>query len=180
MIPVPERFVPRFIKQNRKIRSILFICLMLVFISSMIYTAKRIEESFRAGPRLVELREAITRHLFDSVATGLRIYLAEHGHYPEVDGKYFFDSIKQYINIDEVCIYADSVDKDGKMEPIKKHGRMKFDYRRTTNTYLGVGSPTLTIIYRRLSPNSYLLYSVGENCIDEGGQGDDVVYRGPD
>jgi hypothetical protein len=177
MIPIPERFVPQFIKQNRKVRLLLIVCLFLGFIFLVIYEAKQIDKGFRAGPDMRGLRKNITNDLFDSVAVGLRMFYAEHRHYPKIDGKHFFDSIKQYISVDDVYVYADSLDKDGRMTPIKKRGGKNFDYCSFNNTYLGIGSHEFTIIYRLLTPDSYLLYSVGENHIDEDGHGDDVLYE---
>src|SRR5258708_4460823 len=106
MIPIPDRFLPPFIRHNPKARLFLMIFLPVAGILLVIYEAKEIDRSFRSGARFAELDETITLHLFDSAAVGLKVFYASHGHYPQTEGKYFFDSIKQYINIDEVYVYA--------------------------------------------------------------------------
>jgi len=51
-----------------------------------------------------------------------------------------------------------------------------FIYKNISNTYLGAGIRDLTIIYKYISDESFVVYSVGENYLDEDGEGDDIIY----
>lgn len=135
--------------------------------------------SFIHGPDLYnEVDAKIIPELLDSAAMGLSRFHSAHGHYPQVEGKYFLDSIKEYVNINDAYVYADSLGRQGDTVLVKKPiGRM-FDYKIVNHTYIGVGIPELTIIYRHIAPDSFLLYSVGKNLVDERGKGDDIIYRG--
>ena len=128
------------------------------------------------GERNTGLDKIITEELFDSVKVGLDIYKLIHNHYHKCSGKYFFDSIKTLIGIPDAYVYADSLSKDGKFISIKKLAGKQFDYTNISHTYLGVGIKELTIIYRYKDNDSFELYSVGENYLDENGEGDDLQY----
>ena len=122
-----------------------------------------------------ELDRLITKNLLDSSAVGLERFKAIHQHYPQCVWKYFVDSIKTLVLFSDIYVYADSMNEAGHAFPIKKV-QSKFDYLHVSRTFLGAGIPELTIIYRPLSMDSYKLYSVGENYLDEGGKGDDIIY----
>jgi len=118
--------------------------------------------------------------LMDSAAIGIERYHVSHGYYPKVSGKYFVDSVKRLVNLDacEVYIYADTVSASGGMGPLLRRGGKSFPFLQLDHTYFGVGHWKSTIIYRLLGSDSYLLYWIGNNEIDEAGKGDDVVYSG--
>ena len=128
------------------------------------------------GERHSGLDKIITQELFDSVKVGLEKFKIINGHYPNYDGKYFFDSIKTFVSIPAVYVYADSLNTNGEYFSIKKKVGEKFNYKDISNTYLGIGNKDLIIIYKYLSKNSFKLYSVGENYLDENGDGDDILY----
>jgi hypothetical protein len=107
---------------------------------------------------------------------GLEKYKDYYGNYPNYSGKYFIDSIKSFVIFPEVYVYADSLNENGEFILVKKPVNKKFDYKSISNTYLGVGTKDLAIIYKYSSDGSFILYSVGENHLDEGGEGDDVLY----
>ncbi len=79
--------------------------------------------------------------------------------------------------MDGIYVYADSIDPTGKGIPIKKPVGKEFPYHMIEHTFLGVGTRDLSIVFEPLNRDSFLLYSVGENKIDEHGQGDDVPYQ---
>ena len=139
------------------------------------FFVRQLSNSILIGENNTEFRIKETKRLLDSSAVGLERFKLLHHHYPQCTGKYFLDSLKTFINISDIYVYNDSIDEKGKVLPIKKHGG-KFNYNNLSHTYIGVGTPELTIIYRPLSLSSYKLYSVGENYLDEGGKGDDVLY----
>ncbi len=128
------------------------------------------------GERHSGLDKIITQELFDSVKVGLEKFKILNNHYPNTSGKYFFDSIKTFVSISDVYVYADSTNTNGEVFPIEKKVGEKFNYKNLSNTYLGVGNKDLVIIYIYLSENSFKLYSVGENYLDENGAGDDILY----
>jgi hypothetical protein len=134
----------------------------------------QLQEGMYKGETNPGFNRIITKELLDSSTIGLERFKSIHQHYPQCVGKYFFDSIKTLVHIPDVYVYSDSLGDNGQVFPIKKRGG-KFDYLNSSHTYLGSGRPELTIIYRPLSIDSYKLYGVGENCLDEGGKGDDVV-----
>ncbi len=178
MIPIPWKYIPSIIKKNRILQIILSVLFFVLVILFIFWQAKQMVDSFSRGPDLYdEMELPITHELLDSAAKGLSIYQQNYGHYPQIEGKYFLDSIKQYININDVYVYADSLSRNGDTIPVKKFVGKKFNYRLISHTYIGVGIRELTIIYRNITPNSYFLYSVGKNLIDEHGKGDDVVYK---
>lgn len=176
MIGVPEKRVPKFIRESRKARVALGAGVLLIFVVTFFYQVRKYGESLMHGERKSELDVRITQSLFDSSVIGLQKYRAEHGHYPKEDGKYFFDSIKHYLHVSDIYIYADSTDVSGRIVPIKKRVGKEFYFQNVRRTFLGVGRAEQAIIYQHLAPDSFLLYSVGENEIDEYGAGDDIVH----
>ena len=56
-----------------------------------------------------ELTSEVTFELLDSTHIGLERYKQKHGYYPEIEGKYFFDSIKTEIGKLNCYVYADSI-----------------------------------------------------------------------
>ena len=132
-------------------------------------------KEFTYGRTFEELHLAVALNLMDSVETGLEKYRLAHGHYPNVEGKYFMDSLKAYIGVSHIYVYADSILPDGTRKPIDKPVAREFNYKEIQNTFLGVGSTHTTITYKPHAQDSFLLYSTGENGVDEGGGGDDIV-----
>jgi hypothetical protein len=177
MIPIPGNFIPKSIKDSWKIRALVALLTIVIAAAILFFQLRQSAREFVEGPRFDEMETRIALHLFDSIAIGLNAYRAERGHYPIVEGKYFFDSVKQYIPVQEVYIYADTVDSLGTFIPIRKQVGRRFEYRSRSHTYIAVGRSQLSIVYRPSTPDSYLLYWVGENGIDEGGSGDDLVFR---
>jgi hypothetical protein len=179
MIFLPDKFIPNFIRNSWKMRVLIGIFLTLIIISIVYLEIKQWELDLVRGPDLYdEMDLPITHELLDSVAVGLQKYHDQFGYYPQIEGKYFFDSIKKYQNISDVYVYADSITSKGDTIVVKKHLKDRlFAYKSISHTYLGVGIPALRIIYMRITPDSFLLYSVGKNLIDERGKGDDIVYK---
>jgi hypothetical protein len=177
MIPIPDNFVPRSIRENWKLRAVVVLFSLVAVSAILIYDYKQSVRELMEGPRLKELDKRIALDLFDSVAVALEKYRENRGQYPQVDGKYFFDSVKSYVNISNVLVYADTFDSHGVARVIEALPGKRFDYRDISHTYLGVGRCENVIVYKPCPPNSYLLYWIGENVIDEGGSGDDVVFR---
>lgn len=165
-------------KKNWKIRVIVGIFILVITILFAYWQLRQFELGLIKGPDLYDEQTLpCTYNLLDSAAIGLRKYHTLFGHYPQAEGKYFFNSIKQFINVSDVYVYADSFTTKGDTIIIRKHGAKKFDYLNIDHTYLGVGIPQLTITYRRITPDSFLLYSVGKNLVDENGKDDDIVYE---
>jgi len=136
----------------------------------------RLNEETQSGRDFSELRLEITHELLDSAAVGLERFYQQNGHYPTSQGKYFFDSIKQYIHANDVYVYNDSVSTENDTIPIKKK-LGKFNFLDKSFCYFGIGTSEQTIIYKLVTTKSYKLYSVGENYRDENGSGDDIVYQ---
>jgi hypothetical protein len=141
------------------------------------FLINNLKNNFMQGERHSGLDDNITYELLDSVKVGLERYKAIYGQYPNYSGKYFFDSIKTLLTIPDTYVYADSINESGKIIPIKKFAGKSFDYLTVPHTYLAVGNKDLFIIYKYISNNSYKLYTVGENCIDENGKGDDISIK---
>ncbi len=198
MIPIPERFIPRVIKQKRWLQIVLGITIVGLLISFAYWQLRQMQLSFIHGPDLYnELDAKIISELLDSTATGLHKYHSDYGHYPQISGKYFIDSIRKYVHIEDVYIYADSINRTRDTLFVKNRGDVgwvkpmkigdsnsvgdftmnDFDQHSPVHTYVGVGIPELTIIYRPVAPDSFLLYSVGKDLKDDHGKGDDVVYK---
>ncbi len=180
MLPIPEKYVPRMIRQNRPLRLGLVLLMIVVFLLLLVQGARLIEGSLDEGPRFKSMDQRIARRLLDSAAVGIERYHTLHGFFPNADGKYFVDSIKALVNLEacDVYIYADTVGANGELVPILKRGGQKFPFLQLNHTYFGVGHWRSTIIYRLVGPDCYLLYWIGNNEIDEAGKGDDVVYCG--
>jgi len=133
-----------------------------------------IRNSVRKGPDLSELRLKITHRILDSCASGLEKYKKIKGRYPQSSDKYFFNSIKYYVLIDDVYIYSDSLTKTHRNSI--GHDFKGDELLSINNLYLGIGSKEQYINYKSISLNAYILYSIGENCVDDNGNGDDIVY----
>lgn len=120
------------------------------------------------------LNRAIAARLMDSAAVGLDRFYQQNGHYPQIDGKLFFDSIKTLVGDIKPYVYTDKQRIDSKYWSVD-------DYRSVDSCFIGNGNYDSAIIYRRLSEkdkkSNYLLYWVGQNYIDEHGTGDDMVYE---
>ena len=129
------------------------------------------------GVRHTEMRRNISLAIFDSVKVALERFHTSHGHYPKCEGKYFLDSLKPYITVSDVYVYADSLDPAGINHALRKPVGNQYDWMSVSHTYIGVSRPELSIVYRFRYPDTFLLYWVGENGIDENGRGDDLVYK---
>ena len=123
-----------------------------------------------------ELDREVTFELLDSGHIGLERYRQKHGYYPEIEGKYFFDSIKTEIGKLNCYVYADSIIISDSLRMGDDNRFKTYDYKKIGHTYLGVRHSQQYITYKRIG-NGYKLYSIGENEIDENGEGDDVVYE---
>jgi len=171
MIGIPEELVPNFIRKNRII--ITFIVIFLLIVSYVLL--RKINEGTRSDSSLSDFRYKLTKMLLDSSAKGLNQYYKVHGKYPQCNDKYFFDSIKTYINVPIAYIYADSIKANGQIGKTIKTIDEKIVHK-LSHTYLGIGTSDQFITYRLLTPSKYKLYSIGENLIDENGKGDDELY----
>ena len=177
MIPIPEKLVPTFIKQNPRLRRAMAALLLGLLIAAAYYFFVQVSNNMHKGRNLSDLRVLITNELLDSVSLGLKRFSDVHKRFPQTSGKYFFDSVKVYVTVPDVYVYADSTTPDGTVIAVQKRAGKKFQYKDIPNTYIGVGTPRQILVYKLLSPASYVLYSVGENSLDENGQGDDIVYK---
>ncbi len=177
MILVPRYRLPKSAKENPTRRTIVIISIAAAVLLLFAYDYKQSVRELIEGPRLKELDKRIALDLFDSVGVALEKYRENRGQYPQVDGKYFFDSVKRYVNISNVLVYADTFDSHGVARAFEALPGKRFDYRNISHTYLGVGRGESLIVYKPRPPNSYLLYWIGENGADEGGLGDDLVFR---
>jgi hypothetical protein len=157
--------------KSKIIRVFAAICGVLLIGSLLIW---QLREGLAHGERHTGLDLKITRDLLDSSVVGLDRFRSVYGHYPQTVGKYYFDSIKTFVSVSDVYVYADTITANGTPLEIRKPVGKHFDYLHARNTYLGAGRPEQTIIYRPLSLVSYKLYGVGENGLDEGGKGDDI------
>jgi len=175
MIPVPEKIVLWFTHQRKSVRLLVGICWFLALLLPLLYELRQARLEVMTGRTFEELHRSVGLELCDSAALGLERFGDHYGHYPDIEGKYFFDSIKTFLKVDGIYVYVDSMDVNGRMKVVRRPVTKHFYYERLNHTYLGGGRPELTIIYRRLSPTKYLLYWVGENLEDDGGQGDDVL-----
>ena len=120
--------------------------------------------------------------LLSIAADGLAEFYNEKGRFPLNDGKYFFDSIKVFLDDypeDDMFqfVFVTERDQFGYVERIvgqpSKERLMEID-----SCYLATWQHQSYISY--ISPKQgshhYLLYWVGLNWEDENGKGDDVVY----
>jgi hypothetical protein len=126
-------------------------------------------QSINHGEINIEFDRKIALELIDSASCGLERFHSRYGHYPQISGKYFFDSIKTLVAIHEAYVYADSI-HSGMAKPINS----RFNYLLVDHSYLGAGTRGMIILYQPTSNVSYKLYCVGENGIDENGKGDDI------
>lgn len=174
MLPLPEGLSNRIDNFYRK-KKLIFISLVSgLIITVLILFLFLINKGLKEGPDLSYLDKIITHEILDSCALGLERFQNLYGTYPRVEGKYFFDSIKILVNISHAYIYPDSANGNnfmGMKAKIKRETLLKMK-----NLFLGIGRPEQYISYIYLAPNSYRLYSVGKNGIDERGKGDDMVY----
>ena len=173
MIFIRDDLVKYLKLRTRWILAFFSILLLLIIVYAEFESYRN---SINVSNRLADLDKKITLNLLDSIAVGLQQFYILKGHYPSTEGKYFFDSIKQYIDIEDVYVYSDSVDSRGKLTVIKKLVGKNFDYKKRHNTFIGISTPELIVTYKRLDSSAFILYSVGENLIDENGQGDDILY----
>lgn len=158
---------------NKFFKSLTVIIIVVIGVYFLIFY---LQKNILPSERHSGLDKIITQELFDSVKVGLEKFKILNNHYPNTSGKYFFDSIKTFVSIPDVYVYADSINSSGEVFPIKKQVGEMFNYKNLSNTYLGVGNKDLVIIYKYLSENSFKLYSVGANYLDENGAGDDILY----
>jgi hypothetical protein len=161
------------VKYNRRIKLILTIILIFTVIFLIYISLEKLKQDLSKGENLTDLRLAITRNLLDSCEVGLSRYRNVNGHLPTMQGKYFLDSIKDYIQLKpiRVYIYYDSTVTGGQTKTFE----ISVNPQEHFNLFLGIGRPEQTIIYRYISKNEYMLYSVGENWKDEGGTNDDIA-----
>ena len=141
------------------------------------YEIKDSAQELIEGPNSTQLDKTIALHMLDSVVVGLKDFHIEHGHYPQINGKYFFDSVKQYIRVSDVLVYADTIEPNGTTRATQQMAGSRFDYQTIPHTYIGIGRSEYFIVYRTVPPDSYLLYWIGRNGIDEGGAGDDLLSK---
>jgi hypothetical protein len=139
------------------------------------YQFLRLQDALSKGRDPEEFGKPIREELFDSASIGLERYRNHVGHYPSIEGKYFVDSIKWYVG-SAVSVFKDSITRDGDTLLMGWGTYQKYDYLKTDGNFFGIGRPEVTIIYKPIG-NTYLMYSVGQNELDEGGGGDDVVYQ---
>ncbi len=179
MIPIQNQRLLKIIKKMPLSLKFTFTIIFLgVFIIVSYYGIKTVSEEFIKGEVHEELKEIESKRLLDSSYIGLCRFKNKHGHYPNINGKYFFDSIKTFIGDIEPYVYADTLGNDGKMGTIPN--ALSFpDYLHRSNCFIGVGIPELMIIYRidLNKMEGFTIYSVGFNYIDENGEGDDIVWE---
>lgn len=173
MIPIDEQLLPDFIKRGRRPRIIMTVIVLLVIVGGVYGYLIIIRDSLQKGVDHTDMDNAIAERMFDSLAIGLEQYYRAHGYYPQIEGKYFLDSIKQYIHLN-AFIYSDSI-AASRDTIVVEWGNVDFSNR--SRTYLGIGRHEQTILYAPLSHTSYRLIYVGTNGIDENGDGDDLVYE---
>lgn len=176
MIPIDEKFIPRVIRNKIWLRLIVSAIALLLVAGAIYYYLQQFSKEMQQGPDHSTLRLTITWQLFDSAAVGLERFRRAHGHYPQMQGKYFLDSIKSYIGFIDTYVYADTITAQGDTIPLKHRGRW-FHYMNRSLCYFGISWQPQTIIYKSLSGSAYRMYSVGENYQDEDGHGDDIVYK---
>jgi len=160
----------------KKKKLILYLSLIVFLCAGAYFIFSDYKKGLMRGERHSGLDNIITQELFDSIHVGLERYKNYYGNYPYYNGKYFIDSIKTFVAFPDVYVYADSINENGEFIIVRKPVGKKFNYKNISNTYLGIGNKDLKIIYKYLSDGSFMLYSVGENYLDEGGEGDDVLY----
>lgn len=115
------------------------------------------------------LHYMVSQGLMDTAYIGLRRFYNDKGHYPTMEGKYFFDSIKTYVGRMKTYVFSDSWQVASKPFGVD-------NYLDVDSCFLSIGDD-MPIIYRYRKNSTFLLYSVGENEIDERGTGDDIVYK---
>lgn len=172
MIQITKCF---FGNNNRWIYSLSIAIFSMILLTFGIIQIKQDEQLVKHGVVRSDLRRKITYQLFDSVSYALERYKYSNGQYPQIHGKYFFDSIKSYVGIIEVYVFADSIKLTDTL--IMGWGTtQRYNYKTTRNTYLGISSPEQYIKYKPVG-DKYIIYSIGENWIDENGGGDDILYQ---
>lgn len=179
MIPIQnQRFLSIIKKIPLSLKFIFTILFLGVLIIVSYYEIKKDREEFIKGTIHKELDKKIADRLLDSSYLGLCRFKKVFGYYPNMNGKYFFDSIKIFIGNIEPYVYADTLGNDGIMRT--KRNDISFpDYLYRNYCFIGVGIPEITIIYRidKQRREGFILYSVGNNYKDEYGKGDDIVWE---
>jgi len=148
---------------------------LILIILGYLFLIKIIKDGIRQGPDYSDMRKKITMEILDSCSAGLKRYYQLHGDFPKYGGKYFLDSIKTLVSINDAYIYPDSANGDNFIRiklKIKRDSLLK-----SHNLFIGIGRPEQYIKYKYLTNNSFMLYSVGENGIDENGSGDDIMIK---
>ncbi len=157
---------------NKRIFSVIVFLLFCGFIYLLFII---LHKSAEKGSDFSSLRNKLSITILDSCSVGLERYFSFYKHYPQCSDKYFYDSIKNCVSIPKVYIYSDSLYK-GKFT---RNGYIVSDtqLQNMSHTFIGIGSAQQYINYKSISGDSCVLYSVGENCLDENGGGDDVAYH---
>jgi hypothetical protein len=96
------------------------------------------------------MKKMMSDSLIVKISKGLSDYREKHGRYPITDSKYYLDSIIEFVEIDHVYIYHDTI-IDGMVD-------CKTIDSNTINTYIGVGNCNYPIKYSCLDGVSYNLY----------------------
>lgn len=172
MFILPDEWSKKFDKIYRRKWPVIISLSLISFFSVILSVIIMIERGLKEGPDLSYLRDKLTYEVLDSCAAGLCRFHRINGTYPKTNGKHFFDEIRNLAGIDEIYIYPDSAN-DNNFLGMK---REKSELLKTEHLFLGIGRPGQYITYKYVMRDAYLLYSVGENGIDEQGKGDDLVY----
>ena len=162
----------KFLK-NKKI--IICLSFFLILVLGIVCLKKMLREAMNDGGDYSGLNRSITLEIFDSCSIAFDRYHKVYGHFPKYEGKYFYDSIKCFTNVSDAYLYADAVVRDS--FPLYKAGIKRDSLLKMKNLFIGIGTAKQYIVYKYLSNNYYILYSVGENDIDENGIGDDIVFK---
>jgi hypothetical protein len=156
-----------FVRRYRVILILSFLVILILYITFLFY---KVNNDLYAGENLSE-KESLM--LLDSCAVGVDRYKAINGSYPPINGKYFFNSIKLLVYIDEVYIYL----SDKNATDLMRSNYDRDSLLSKDSLVVGIGSSKQYLTYKYLNKDHYMLYSVGENGIDESGNGDDFVYN---
>jgi len=133
------------------------------------------------GSQFDGLRKSIGRNLSEMIVVSIDAYEKNNGKVFTESGKYFLDTLAPYIQLDSVGVYVyqDSAAKDGQIVPKKSvpNGTTKYGEPQGALLFFGLGNRDEYMRFQRIDRNSYLVYSVGRNGLNEKGGGDDVVFQ---
>ncbi len=160
--------------KNKLFQIIMLISLLSAFLIIVLLYLFIKKTNFKEGEKHDILQNTIAKDILNESYLGLIKYKVKYGNYPNTNGKYFLDSIIYFMNKKEPYIYFDTLSDENKIITIGFG--IQVNPALHDSIYFGIGNPQYYINYYKFQ-DSFLLYYVGFNGIDEFGKGDDLLYN---